>query len=89
MEPYGRIGSGIAELIAGILLLIPRWDWLGGIIALGTISGAIFFHLTKLGLVVMNDHGYLFGLALIVFILSAIVVYVRRERVPLLNKIIK
>ena len=51
MEPYGRIGSGIAELIASILLLIPATRVFGALLSLGTISGAIFFHLTSLGTV--------------------------------------
>jgi uncharacterized membrane protein YphA (DoxX/SURF4 family) len=42
LEPYGRIGSGIAELIAVILLLIPATVTLGAILSVGVISGAIF-----------------------------------------------
>src|SRR6188472_1144817 len=57
MEPWGRTGSGIVELIAAILICIPRTTWLGAILALGTVTGAIFFHLTKLGIVVMDDGG--------------------------------
>ena len=49
MEPWGRIGSGVAELIASILLLLPQTVVFGAILSLGVISGAIFFHLTKLG----------------------------------------
>jgi len=88
MEPVGRIGSGIAELIAAILLLTRRWDWLGAFIAIGTMSGAIFFHLTKLGIEVKGDGGYLFALALVVFIISAVVLFVRRAEIPILNKIL-
>jgi uncharacterized membrane protein YphA (DoxX/SURF4 family) len=47
MEPGGRIGSGMVELLAAILILIPSTTWLGALLALGTISGALFFHLTK------------------------------------------
>ena len=89
MEPWGRIGSGITELIAGILLLTNRLDWLGALIALATISGALFFHLTILGISVQGDGGYLFALAIVVFILSAIVLVIRRNQIPLLNKILK
>ena len=88
MEPVRRIGSGIAELIAAILLLTRRWDWLGAFIAIGTMSGAIFFHLTKLGIEVKGDGGYLFALALVVFIISAVVLFVRRAEIPILNKIL-
>jgi putative oxidoreductase len=85
MEPWGRIGSGIAELIASILILAPRTAWLGALMSLGVISGAIFFHLTILGIEVQGDGGYLFILALIVFICSAIVLWVHRRDIPYLN----
>ena len=49
MEPWGRIGSGMAELVASVLLLMPSTVALGAVLSLGVISGAIFFHLTKLG----------------------------------------
>ena len=57
MEPYGRIGTGIGELIASILLLYPRTTGYGAVICLGLMSGALFFHITKLGIVVQNDGG--------------------------------
>lgn len=67
MEPWGRIGSGIAELIAAILILYPRTTWMGAILGIGVMSGAIFFHLTKLGIVVKDDGGQLFLYAILVF----------------------
>ncbi|HEY1060261.1 MAG TPA: hypothetical protein VGE44_01175 [Daejeonella sp.] len=67
MEPWGRIGTGILELIASVLLLIPGKTLYGAILGLGLMSGAIFFHLTKLGIEVQNDSGKLFIMALIVF----------------------
>ncbi len=70
MEPWGRIGSGMAELVAVALLLIPRTVVFGAILSLGVISGAIVSHLTKLGIVVKDDGGLLFVLAVIVFALS-------------------
>lgn len=75
MEPWGRIGSGVAELIAGALLLIPgrRFAAAGAAMSLGVISGAIFFHLTKLGIVVQDDGGQLFAMALAVFVGTAFV----------------
>jgi hypothetical protein len=48
MEPWGRIGSGVVELSASILILIPRTVVYGAVISLGVISGAILLHLTKL-----------------------------------------
>lgn len=85
MEPLGRIGSGIAELIAAILLLIPRTRVLGALMALGVISGAIFFHLTKLGIEVQGDGGTLFYLAVAVFVLSLVVVVLHRKEIPFIN----
>ncbi|MCC7307526.1 MAG: DoxX family protein [Acidobacteria bacterium] len=85
LEAYGRIGSGVAELFAVILLLIPITAWIGSFIALGTISGAIVSHLTMLGLVVRDDGGLLFGLALTVFVLSSIVLLIHRKELPILG----
>ena len=81
MEPWGRIGSGIVELLAAILLLIPRTTAWGAALALGTISGAIFFHLTSLGIVVMNDGGLLFIYALTVFACCAILLWIYRMQI--------
>src|SRR6266536_2783175 len=72
LEPWGRIGSGVAELIAAILILIPATTWLGAALALAVMLGAIFTHLTVLGVQVMGDGGLLFGLALAVAIGSAV-----------------
>ncbi len=85
LEAYGRIGSGVVELIAVILLLIPATAWVGALLALGTISGAIFSHLTKLGLVVKDDGGLLFGLACTVFVLSSLVLVAHRRELPILG----
>jgi uncharacterized membrane protein YphA (DoxX/SURF4 family) len=82
MEPWGRIASGVVELIACILLLHPRTVPLGAIVAMGVISGAIVCHLTRLGIVVKNDGGLLFILALVVFIGSAAILFIRRAEVP-------
>jgi len=87
MEPYGRIGSGIAELIAAILLLILRTSWMGAVLGLGVISGAIFFHLTILGIEVQGDGGYLFILAIIVFVSCLLVAWQSKSQIPILNKI--
>jgi putative oxidoreductase len=84
-EAVGRIGSGIVELIAVVLLLIPNTAWLGAVLALGTITGAIFSHLTKLGIVVKDDGGTLFILAVIVFILSALTLWIHKKDVPVLG----
>lgn len=85
LEPWGRIGSGVAELIACVLLLVPRSAALGALLALAVISGAIVSHLTKLGIVVQDDGGLLFVLALVVFGCSAMVLYLRRADLPILG----
>ena len=85
LEAYGRIGSGVVELLAVFLILLPRTAWLGALLSLSTITGAIFSHLTKLGIEVKGDGGLLFALAVAVFILSAIVLMLHRREVPLLG----
>lgn len=79
IEPYGRIGSGIAELIAAVLILIPKTTWMGALLSLGVISGAIISHLTILGIELQGDGGYLFALALVVFVCSAAVLFQEKE----------
>ena len=85
LEAYGRIGSGVIELFAVILLLIPSTGWLGALIALGTISGAIFSHVALLGIVVKNDGGLLFALACTVFVLSSVILIIHRRQLPVLG----
>lgn len=87
MEPWGRIGSGIVELLAVVLLFIPRTTWLGAILALGSMAGAIFFHLTKLGIEVMEDGGLLFILACTVFVSCLFILWYERKRVPVASKL--
>src|SRR6266436_6255828 len=89
LEPWGRYGSGIAELIATILLLTPRYAWAGALLALGVISGALVSHLTVLGLVVKDDGGLLFGLAITVFITSAVTAFLRRRQIPVGSQLFK
>jgi len=87
IEPWGRIGSGIVELIASILLVIPATIALGAILSLGVISGAIFSHLTKLGIALpaVDDRGELFALAVAVFVCSAAVLFLHRREIPLIG----
>ncbi len=84
-EPWGRIGSGIIELIAAILLLTPRYTWLGSLLTLATATGAILSHLTLLGIEVQGDKGLLFGLAITIFVASAINLYIHRTEIPVLG----
>ncbi|AEE54209.1 DoxX family protein [Haliscomenobacter hydrossis] len=87
MEPYGRIGIGVAELITAVLLIVPLTRPFGAVIGLGVISGALFFHLTKLGINVNDDGGKLFGLALATFVCCLGVVFLERKKLPILNKL--
>ena len=86
LEPFGRIGIGVLELIAGILILIPRTVWAGALLSLGLMSGAIFMHLTKLGIEVQEDGGVLFTTALVTFLLSAVVLFIYKKDIPILGK---
>lgn len=81
MEPWGRIGTGVLELIASVLILFPKTTAWGALIAIGLMGGAIFFHLTKLGISVMNDGGQLFIYALIVFVCGVILLFVYRDTI--------
>lgn len=88
MEPWGRIGTGVLELIASVLLLINRTAWAGAGIALGLMGGAIAMHFTLLGIEVQGDGGQLFIYALMVAFSAAYVLYVDRDRVlAIINKI--
>lgn len=85
-EPWGRIGSGLVELIAAILILTPRVTWLGSLLAVGVMTGAILSHLTVLGIEVQGDKGLLFVLALIVFICSAANLLLHRREIPVIGR---
>ena len=89
-EPWGRIASGVFELIAAALLLFPRTVAVGALMSLGVISGAIFSHLTKLGVALaeVGDRGELFALALFVFAGSAAVLFIRRRELPFVGAVL-
>jgi len=86
MEPWGRIGSGVLELVAGLLLLSNKYRIYGALIAMGVISGAIFFHLTTLGIEVMNDDGLLFYYAITVFLSSLFILLLRKKDIPFIGQ---
>jgi uncharacterized membrane protein YphA (DoxX/SURF4 family) len=88
MEPWGRIGTGVLELIAGILILIPATTAFGALLAIALMSGAIFFHLTKLGINVQNDGGQLFIYALLVLVSSIVLVIIHRTDLMPIKKIL-
>lgn len=88
IEPYGRIGVGIFELITSILLLINRTKIIGIVLSIGVISGAIFSHFLVIGINVKGDSGSLFILAIIVFVASLFLTYLHKtELLKTVNKI--
>jgi len=90
MEPWGRIGSGMVELIAAVLLLLPSTVAVGAVLSLGVISGAIFFHVTRLGIALpaVGDHGELFALAVTVFVCSFVVLVMHRQELPIIGPLL-
>lgn len=79
MEPWGRIGIGVLELIASVLILIPATTLFGAILGVGLMAGALFFHITRLGIAVQNDGGQLFIYALIVLLSSMALIVIKRN----------
>lgn len=86
VEPWGRIGSGVLELIASLLLIVPATASIGAILTMGVMAGAILSHLVVLGIDVKGDGGLLFGLALTAFVGSAIVLALRRAQIPVVGR---
>ena len=87
LEPWGRYASGIAELLAAALLFFPRTTAIGGLLAASIMVGAIGSHLTKLGIVVKNDGGLLFVLAVVVFACSLIATFIHRRQIPVIGSL--
>ncbi|MGF7214927.1 putative membrane protein YphA (DoxX/SURF4 family) [Spirosoma lacussanchae] len=80
VEPWGRIGSGVVELMAAILILIPRTSWIGAGIGLGVMAGAILSHLTVLGVDILGDGGYLFFLGVVVAVSCVVILFLTRQQ---------
>ncbi len=88
MEPWGRYGTGIAELIASVLLLVNATAWLGAALAFGIMAGAVVMHLTVLGVEVKGDGGQLFIYALLVLVSAGyILLKNKKEIISLIEKI--
>jgi len=86
IEPVGRIGSGVAELVASLLLLMPATAAVGALLAAGVMAGAIFSHLTTLGIEVQGDGGLLFAMACLVLLCSLTVLWLRRRSLPVVGE---
>ncbi|WP_299709758.1 DoxX family membrane protein [uncultured Tenacibaculum sp.] len=84
-EALMRIGTGVIELIATILLFIPKKTWLGAFITVGVMFGAGFSHITKIGIVHNNDGGSLFIMAIITLISGGILLWINKKDIPFLN----
>ena len=85
LEPFGRIGIGVLELISAILILTPRTIWLGALLTFGLMGGAIMMHLTQLGVEINNDDGVLFYMALAVFLLGLFTLINQRKNIPIIG----
>ena len=85
-ESYLRIGTGVLELIASILLFIPKTIWFGALMTIGLMSGAILGHFTKLGINHNNDGGLLFGAAIFIFLVGLSILYGERRNIPIIGK---
>ena len=85
LEPYGRIGIGVMELIASILILLKRSSWAGALLTVGLMVGAIFSHLTQLGIEVKGDGGQLFYMAVGTWVLSLVVLWSESKQIPFIN----
>lgn len=90
VEPWGRIGTGVIELITGILLLIPATAFIGAFLGIGLMAGAILSHLTVIGIESKGDGGQLFMLAIVVLVCCLVISIIhRREGIALYNKLLK
>ncbi len=83
IEPWGRIGTGILELITAVLILIPRTSWIGALLSVGLMLGAVATHLFIIGIDVLNDGGKLFALAIIT--LACSVAILLHEKVKIIT----
>ncbi len=88
IEPWGRYATGAVELIAAILLLVPVTKSAGALLAIGLMLGAVGSHLTTLGIVVKNDGGLLFALAITVLVCSVGVAYIHRRQIPVVGNML-
>jgi putative oxidoreductase len=84
-EPWGRYGSGVIELVASVLLLIPSTVTYGALLCSATGAGAILSHLAFLGIEVNGDGGLLFGLAVTILVCGLALLVIHRRAIPILG----
>ncbi len=89
VEPWGRIASGVFELIASILLLVPSTVVFGAAMAFCAVGSAIILHLTRLGIALtqVDDHGELFALACVVLSCVAVLLFLHRRMLPFVGSL--
>jgi uncharacterized membrane protein YphA (DoxX/SURF4 family) len=89
-EPWGRIGTGVIELIASVLLLIPSTVILGALLGIGLMLGAIASHLLVIGIESQGDGGQLFGLAIVVLACCVVIAFMRKGQIQMyVNRLLK
>lgn len=80
-QPFRLFVAGM-EIVAAILVLIPRTQGPGGLFAMGIMGGAIFFHIfTPLTIDPYEDGGKLFQEACFTFLMGALVAWLRRGQI--------
>jgi putative oxidoreductase len=85
VEPWGRVGLGVVELIAVVLLLVPRTAAIGAALSVNLMFGALFTHLVLVGIEIQGDGGLLFSLAIVALIASSVALFVRRAELPVIG----
>lgn len=90
VEPWGRIGTGLIELITSIMLLLPSTIAVGALLGIGVMAGAILSHIMVIGIQSQGDGGQLFILALIVLVCCLLLLALEKKQVAVLaNKFFK
>ncbi|MEB2777933.1 DoxX family protein [Algoriphagus sp. D3-2-R+10] len=81
VEPIGRIGLGIAELITAILIVVPKTTAVGAITGVFLMLGAIFSHVFIIGIEFRGDGGALFSLAITCFLACLILCVILKNQI--------
>jgi hypothetical protein len=89
VEPWGRYASGLVELGAALLLIVPATTAFGALLTVGVACGALMSHLTVLGIEVKGDGGLLFGLALTILVCAAALVLIHRRELPVVGALLR
>lgn len=85
VEPWGRIGTGVMELIASLLILWPRTTGLGALLGAGIMGGALLSHALVLGWEIMGDGGQLVIYAIAILLACLLLLFIfRRQLLQLL-----